>query len=171
MRRVVLEELAQVSAVLQTENRARRDHGETPEERAETVARWAQEHDLLSDDRHVRFPDARIGKGPRWPTRVENIEVVTPHYRGAHAAAKARSIHVIGLWSALEVSGQPEKRPGVDPRPPRLLSTFAGGEPSPRRIHGPQAGSWLPSCCTPGLHRRQCAYARSSVVRVFAAPW
>src|ERR687892_282414 len=94
VRRVVLEEelKREYQRFLQAENRTRRERGETPEERSEAVARWAQEHDLPYDDGHVQFPDARI----EYETRdgrhaVENIEVVTPHYRGAHAAAKARS--------------------------------------------------------------------------------
>ena len=40
----------------------------------------------------VQFPDLRIEY--EWPDgrrEIENVEVLTPHYRGAHAAAKARS--------------------------------------------------------------------------------
>ena len=94
VRRVVLEEelKREYQRFLQAENRARREHGETPEERADAVARWAQEHQLPSEDGHVQFPDARIEYDGRDGRRsVEDIEVVTPHYRGAHAAAKARS--------------------------------------------------------------------------------
>jgi hypothetical protein len=40
-------------------------------------------------DDHVQFPDLRIecerDDGGR---EIEDVEVVTPHYRGAHAAAK-----------------------------------------------------------------------------------
>jgi len=94
VRRVVLEEdlKREYQRFLQTENRARREHGETPEERADAVARWAQEHQLPYEDGHVQFPDARIEYDGRDGRRsVEDIEVVTPHYRGAHAAAKAGS--------------------------------------------------------------------------------
>lgn len=94
VRRVVLEEelKREYQRFLQAENRARREHGETPEERADAVARWAQEHQLPYEDGHVQFPDARIEYDGRDGRRsVEDIEVVTPHYRGAHAAAKARS--------------------------------------------------------------------------------
>ena len=92
--RVVLEEelKREYQRFLQAENRARREHGETPEERADAVARWAQEHQLPYEDGHVQLPDARIEYDGRDGRRsVEDIEVVTPHYRGAHAAAKARS--------------------------------------------------------------------------------
>jgi hypothetical protein len=40
----------------------------------------------------VQFPDVRIEY--EWPDGrrdVEDVEVTTPHYRGAHAAAKARA--------------------------------------------------------------------------------
>jgi hypothetical protein len=94
VRRVVLEEdlKREYQRFLQAENRARREHGQTPEERADAVARWAQEHQLPYEDGHVQFPDARLEYDGRDGRRsVEDIEVVTPHYRGAHAAAKARS--------------------------------------------------------------------------------
>src|ERR671914_2086564 len=94
VRRVVLEEdlKREYQRFLQAENRMRRERGETPEERSEAVARWAQEHQLPYEDGHVQFPDARIEYDGRDGRRsVEDIEVVTPHYRGAHAAAKARA--------------------------------------------------------------------------------
>jgi hypothetical protein len=57
-----------------------------------TIDEWARDHDLPVLDGHVQFPDVRIEfereEGRR---EVENVEVVTPHYRGALAAAKARS--------------------------------------------------------------------------------
>jgi hypothetical protein len=56
------------------------------------MARWAREHDLPYDDGHVRFPDARIeyeDRDGRW--RHEDLEVVTGHYRGAHAGTAAKS--------------------------------------------------------------------------------
>lgn len=94
VRRVVLEEdlKREYQRFLHAENRAHRERGEAPEERAEAVARWAQEHELPYEDGHVQFPDARIEYDGRDGRRsVENIEVVTPHYRGAHAAAKVRA--------------------------------------------------------------------------------
>ena len=94
VRRVVLEEelKREYQRFLQAENRARRECGEPREEREQAVARWAQEHQLPHEDGHVQLPDARIEYEDREGRRaVEDIEVVTPHYRGAHAAAKARS--------------------------------------------------------------------------------
>lgn len=56
------------------------------------VAEWARRHDLPVADGHVQFPDVRIEyERPDGERRVEDIEVVTPHYRGAYAAAKGRS--------------------------------------------------------------------------------
>ena len=48
VRRVVLEEelKREYQRFLQAQNRERRERGETPEGRAEAVARWAQEHEL-----------------------------------------------------------------------------------------------------------------------------
>lgn len=122
VRRVVLEEelKREYQRFLQAENRARRQHGETPEERADAVARWAQEHQLPCEDGHVQFPDARIEYDGRDGRRsVEDIEVVTPHYRGAHAAAKvsagfSRYRAVGARLGGLRTTGRSGR--GVDPR-------------------------------------------------------
>ena len=56
------------------------------------MARWARQHDLPYYDEHVRFPDARIEYEDRdGRSRHEDMEVMTGHYRGAHAGAAARS--------------------------------------------------------------------------------
>jgi hypothetical protein len=120
--RVVLEEelKREYQRFLQAENRARREHGETPEERADAVARWAQEHQLPYEDGHVQFPDARLEYDGRDGRRsVEDIEVVTPHYRGAHAAAKVRAgfsrYRAVGArLGGLRTTGRSGR--GVDPR-------------------------------------------------------
>ena len=120
--RVVLEEelKREYQRFLQAENRARRQHGETPEERADAVARWAQEHQLPYEEGHVQFPDARIEYDGRHGRRsVEDIEVVTPHYRGAHAAAKVRAgfsrYRAVGArLGGLRTTGRSGR--GVDPR-------------------------------------------------------
>jgi len=94
VRRVVLEEelKREYQRFLQAESRARRESGGGSEDREQAIARWAHEHELPYEDGHVQLPDARIEYEDRDGRRaVEDIEVVTPHYRGAHAAAKARS--------------------------------------------------------------------------------
>src|SRR5688500_7458023 len=122
VRRVVLEEelKREYQRFLQAKNRARRARGESPEERDQAVARWAQEHQLPYEDGHVQFPDARIEYDSRDGRRsVEDIEVVTPHYRGAHAAAKARSGFTRYRASGARLGGlrtTGRSGRGVDPR-------------------------------------------------------
>ena len=93
-RRVVLDyELKRdYQCFLQERNRGRADSDGRPDRTASEVAAWARQHDLPYFDDQVHFPDARIeyDDAARDP-RHEDIEVVTPHYRGAHAAGAARS--------------------------------------------------------------------------------
>ena len=68
------------------------DYDGHPERTAEDIQEWAAEHDLPYFDDEVHFPDLRIEyvePDGRWDR--EDIEVVTPHYRGAHSASIARS--------------------------------------------------------------------------------
>jgi DNA-binding PadR family transcriptional regulator len=94
VRRVVLDyELKRdYQRFLHERNRGKKDCDGRPDREPEEIARWAREHDLPYDDGHVHFPDARIEYEDRdgW-RRHEDIEVVTPHYRGAHAGAAAKS--------------------------------------------------------------------------------
>jgi hypothetical protein len=122
VRRVVLEEELKrdYQRFLQAENRARGGSGHGPDDREQAVARWAREHELPYEDGHVQLPDARIEYEDRDGRRaVEDIEVVTPHYRGAHAAAKARSgftrYRAVGARiGGLRTTGRSGR--GVDPR-------------------------------------------------------
>jgi DNA-binding MarR family transcriptional regulator len=75
---------------LQERNRGRADSTGRPDRTPEEIAAWAKDHDLPCDGNRVRFPDARIEFEDRdSQARHRDIEVVTPHYRGAHAAAVA----------------------------------------------------------------------------------
>ena len=77
---------------LHERNRGKKDCDGRPDREPEEIARWAREHDLPYEDGHVHFPDARIEYEDRdGRSRHEDIEVVTGHYRGAHAGAVARS--------------------------------------------------------------------------------
>jgi hypothetical protein len=77
---------------LHEHNRGRKECDGRPDREAEEIARWAREHDLPYEDGHVHFPDARIEHEDRdGRSRHEDIEIVTGHYRGAHAGAVARS--------------------------------------------------------------------------------
>ena len=94
VRRVVLDyELKRdYQRFLHERNRGRKDCDGRPDREPEEIARWAREHELPYDDGHVRFPDARIEYEDRdGRSRHEDIEVVTAHYRGAHAGAAAKS--------------------------------------------------------------------------------
>jgi hypothetical protein len=94
VRRVVLEEELKrdYQRFLQAPNRGRRDGSGRSDRSADEIERWALERHLPSQDGHVEFPDVRIEYEERDGRRgVEDVEVTTPHYRGAHAAAKARS--------------------------------------------------------------------------------
>ena len=77
---------------LHARNEGRRDCDGRPDRTPDEVRDWALDQHLPVDDNGVQFPDARIEY--EWPDGrrdIEDIEVTTPHYRGAHAAAKARA--------------------------------------------------------------------------------
>jgi hypothetical protein len=77
---------------LQDHNRARTDSDGRPDREPEEIARWAQQHGLPYYDEQVHFPDARIEYEDRdGRSRHRHIEVMTGHYRGAHAGTAARS--------------------------------------------------------------------------------
>jgi hypothetical protein len=93
IQRVVLEhELKrEYQSFLQEHNRDRPDSDGRPDRDAREIAQWAQEHELPYFDERVHFPDARIEYELDGREGHEDIEVLTPHYRGAHAASRARS--------------------------------------------------------------------------------
>ncbi len=109
VRRVVLDyELKRdYQRFLQERNRGRKDCEGRPDREPDEIARWAREHSLPYDDGHVRFPDARIEYDDRdglW--RHEDLEVVTPHYRGAHAGAAKSSGFTCYLSVGCSVGGR-----------------------------------------------------------------
>lgn len=70
------------------------------------VEAWAAEHDLPYFDEEVHFPDVRVEyvePDGRWAH--EDIEVVTPHYRGAHGASVARAGFSTYAGESLSLSG------------------------------------------------------------------
>src|SRR5688572_17625877 len=94
VRRVVLDyELKrEYQRFLQERNRRRRDSDGRPDRTADEVRTWALAQRLPYEDGHVQFPDVRIEYEDREGRReIEDLEIITPHYRGAHAAAKGRS--------------------------------------------------------------------------------
>jgi hypothetical protein len=73
-------------------NRERRRGQRDSESFDREVAEWARRNDLPVVDDHVHFPDIRIEyERPDGERKVEDVEVITPHYRGAYAAAKGRT--------------------------------------------------------------------------------
>lgn len=87
-----------------------RDHDDydgRPDRSADEVREWAREHDLPYFDGQVHFPDVRIeyrDADDRWAH--EDIEVLTPHYRGAHGASAVRSGFSCYRGSSLRVGGR-----------------------------------------------------------------
>jgi hypothetical protein len=91
--RVVLEEdlKREYQEFLQDHNRDRSDSDGRPDRTEEEIRRWADEHDLPYFDDRVHFPDFRIEHEADGRERHEDVEVLTPHYRGAHAAGRAKA--------------------------------------------------------------------------------
>ena len=119
VRRVVLDyELKrEYQQFLQERNRGRADSTGRPDRTPEEIAAWAKDHDLPYHDNRVRFPDARIEFENRdRQGEHRDIEVVTPHYRGAHAAAVASSgFQSYSSGLRVQTSGRRGGR-GLDPR-------------------------------------------------------
>jgi hypothetical protein len=109
VRRVVLdyEMKRDYQRFLHDRNRGKKDCDGRPDREPEEVARWAREHELPYDDGHVRFPDARIEYEDRdGRSRHEDLEVVTAHYRGAHAGSAAKSGFTCYLSTGCSVGGR-----------------------------------------------------------------
>jgi hypothetical protein len=98
---------------LQERNRGRPDSDGRPDRERREIERWAREHDLPYFDDRVHFPDFRIEYELDRRDRHEDVEVVTEHYRGAHAASVARA-----GFRCYERSGGTGRRGarGFDPR-------------------------------------------------------
>jgi hypothetical protein len=93
IRRVVLEQelKREYQGWLQETNRGRPDSDGRPDRDAREIETWAHEHDLPYFDESVHFPDFRIEYELHGRDHHEDVEVVTEHYRGAHAASVARA--------------------------------------------------------------------------------
>jgi hypothetical protein len=93
IRRVVLENdlKREYQCFLQERNRDRPDSDGRPDRDPREVEEWARDHDLPYFDESVHFPDFRIEYELEGRDRHDDVEVVTDHYRGAHAASRARA--------------------------------------------------------------------------------
>ena len=93
IRRVILEQdlKREYQEFLQDHNRDRSDSDGRPGRDENEVRDWAREHDLPYFDDHVHFPDYRIEYEVDGRELHQDVELFTPHYRGAHAASRART--------------------------------------------------------------------------------
>ena len=109
VRRVVLDyELKRdYQRFLHERNRGKKACDGRPDREPEEIAGWAREHELPYEDGHVRFPDARVEYEDRdGRSRHEDLEVVTGHYRGAHAGSAAKSGFTCYLSIGCSVGGR-----------------------------------------------------------------
>jgi hypothetical protein len=90
--RIILENdlKAEYQSFLQERNRDREESDGRPDRSIGEIEDWAHDHDLPCDDEgHVLFPDVRIEYDIDGRDHTLDVEVLTPHYRGAHASAKS----------------------------------------------------------------------------------
>lgn len=121
VKRVVLEQQlkTEYQRFLQEPNRGERHSAGLPRRDRESVSKWAAEHDLPVSRGSVRFPDLRIEYEQLDGTRGhEDVEIVTPNYRGAHASStKAAGFKCHGYSSARVGGRSGSKRGGRSPDP------------------------------------------------------
>jgi hypothetical protein len=93
VRRIVLEQelKTEYQEWLQAHNRGRADSDGRPDRDDHEIEQWAREHHLPYFDESVHFPDFRIEYEQDGRERHQDVEIVTEHYRGSHAAGVARS--------------------------------------------------------------------------------
>jgi hypothetical protein len=93
IRRVVLEQdlKREYQEFLQDHNRNRSDSDGRPDRGEDEIRGWASEHDLPYFDGQVHFPDYRIEYEVDGREQHEDVELFTPHYRGAHAASRTKT--------------------------------------------------------------------------------
>jgi hypothetical protein len=93
---------------LHERDRERSDYDGHPDRTPEEIRDWALEHDLPYFDGEVHFPDLRI-EYQEADGRLDHddIDVVTEHYRGAHAASVARSGFISFAGSSAKAGGAP----------------------------------------------------------------
>jgi len=93
---------------LHEHDRDRQDYDGHPDRDADEIREWAYEHDLPYFDGQVHFPDVRIEfKDEHGREDHVDVEVVTVHYRGGHAAAASRSGFSCYRGSSARVGGSP----------------------------------------------------------------
>ena len=111
---------------LQARNRQRSESDGRPTRSAGEIRDWANEHRLPIHENKVQFPDFRVEH--EWPDGrrdIEDVEITTPHYRGAHAASKARAGFTTFRSGGSRVGGN-SKGGGGRTSDPHLAEEFLG---------------------------------------------
>jgi hypothetical protein len=113
IRRVILEQdlKREYQQFLQDHNRDRPDSDGRPGRDEKEVRDWARDHDLPYFDDHVHFPDYRIEYEVDGRELHQDVELFTPHYRGAHAASRARTGFRIYVVASRGGGGRSGPRP------------------------------------------------------------
>jgi hypothetical protein len=113
IRRVILEQdlKREYQEFLQEPNRGRSDSDGRPGRDENEVRDWAREHDLPYFDDQVHFPDYRIEYELGGRELHQDVELFTPHYRGAHAASHAQTGFRIYVVASRGGGGRSGPRP------------------------------------------------------------
>jgi len=113
IRRVVLEQdlKREYQEFLQDHNRNRPESDGRPGRDENEIRSWAREHDLPYFDEQVHFPDYRIEYEVDGRELHQDVELFTPHYRGAHAASRARTGFRIYVVASRGRGGRSGPRP------------------------------------------------------------
>lgn len=101
-------------------NRGQPGRHDRPERSQREIAEWACVRQLPMADERVRFPDVRVEYEDRHGCeRHEDLEVVTPHYRGAHGASARASGFTCYVYAGGSAGGRGGR--GRHPRPAEEL--------------------------------------------------
>ena len=113
IRRVILEQdlKREYQEFLQDHNRDRSDSDGRPGRDENEIRDWAREHDLPYFDDQVHFPDYRIEYDVDGRELHQDVELFTPHYRGAHAASRAKTGFRIYVVASRGGGGRSGPRP------------------------------------------------------------
>lgn len=106
---------------LQAPNRRRRDSIGEPVRDGDAILKWADRQDLRVIDDSVKFPDLRVEYDrPDGERRHEDIEVITPNYRGAHVSAKLAAGFSCYRYGSARIGGARSSARGGRARDARL---------------------------------------------------
>jgi hypothetical protein len=113
IRRAILEQdfKREYQEFLQDHNRDRSESDGRPGRYESEIRDWAREHDLPYFDDQVHFPDYRIEYEVDGRELHQDVELFTPHYRGAHAASRARTGFRIYVVASRGGGGRSGPRP------------------------------------------------------------